>query len=55
MILTPVRFPGALLGAPVPTLLNSDQWDGYQADQKELIDHLAAQPDRLGDTVVLHR
>lgn len=54
VILTPVRFPGAVFGAPADqTLLNSDQWDGYQADQSELIGHLAAQPRRSGDAVVL--
>jgi phosphodiesterase/alkaline phosphatase D-like protein len=50
VILTPVRFPGALLQAPVPTLLNSDQWDGYQADQAEVIAGLRA---AKGDPVVL--
>jgi phosphodiesterase/alkaline phosphatase D-like protein len=54
VILTPVRFPSAALGLPPgQTLVNSDQWDGYQADQAELIGHLAAQPKRAGDTVVL--
>jgi phosphodiesterase/alkaline phosphatase D-like protein len=33
--------------------LNSDQWDGYQADQADLIAHLAAQPPAHGDAVVL--
>ena len=43
--MTPVRFPGAALGVPGDlTLLNSDQWDGYQADQADLIAHLGAQP-----------
>jgi phosphodiesterase/alkaline phosphatase D-like protein len=54
VIVTPVRFPGAALGAPADlTLLNSDQWDGYQADQAALIAHLAAQPAHAGDAVVL--
>ena len=54
VIVTPVRFPGAALGAPADlTLLNSDQWDGYQADQAALIEHFAAQPARAGDAVVL--
>ena len=35
------------------SLLNSDQWDGYQADQAELLEHLAAQPPEAGDAVVL--
>lgn len=54
VIVTPVRWPGAVLGVPtVPTLINSDQWDGYQADQQHLIDHLGAQPASAGDAVVL--
>jgi phosphodiesterase/alkaline phosphatase D-like protein len=54
VVLTPVRFPGAALGLPADlTLLNSDQWDGYQADQRELLSHLAAQPATRGDAVVL--
>jgi alkaline phosphatase D len=54
VIVTPVRFPGPALGVPsVPMLLNSDQWDGYQADQSELIGHLSAQPRAAGDVVVL--
>jgi alkaline phosphatase D len=54
VVLTPVRFPGASLGAPANlTFLNSDQWDGYQADQNSLIAHLAAQPAGHGDAVVL--
>jgi alkaline phosphatase D len=54
VIMTPIRFPGAALGLPADlTLLNSDQWDGYQADQHELLTHLAAQPARNGDAVVL--
>jgi len=54
VVLTPVRFPGAALGAPPNlTFLNSDQWDGYQADQAALIAHLGAQPPAAGDVVVL--
>jgi len=54
VVVTPVRFPGAALGIPtVPLLLNSDQWDGYQADQNDLIGHLQAQPPAAGDVVVL--
>lgn len=53
VILAPVRFPGAVLGAPGRVLLNSDQWDGYQADQTELLEHLANQPTSAGDAVVL--
>jgi alkaline phosphatase D len=54
VVMTPVRFPGAALGLPASlTLLNSDQWDGYQADQAELLSHLGAQPHEHGDAVVL--
>jgi alkaline phosphatase D len=54
VVLTPVRFPGAVLGAPANlTMLNSDQWDGYQADQSNLIAHCASQPPQAGDVVVL--
>ncbi len=54
VVMTPVRFPGAALGVPADlTLLNSDQWDGYQADQADLIAHLATQPTDHGDAVVL--
>jgi alkaline phosphatase D len=54
VVLAPVRFPGSALGLPPQlTLLNSDQWDGYQADQSGLIAHLGAQPAVAGDTVVL--
>ena len=37
VIFTPVRFPGAALGFPAGQYLNSDQWDGYQADQAALV------------------
>jgi alkaline phosphatase D len=54
VIITPVHFPGAAIGVPrIPILINSDQWDGYQADQDELIAHLGAQPAAAGDVVVL--
>ncbi len=54
VVMTPVRWPGAALGVPANlTLLNSDQWDGYQADQAELIAHFGAQPLIHGDAVVL--
>lgn len=50
-VMTRVRFPGAALGAPADVqLLNADQWDGYRADQRELIAHARAQ---ATDTVVL--
>ncbi len=54
VVMTPVRFPGAVFQLPASvTLLNSDQWDGYQADQKEVITHFAGRPAAAGDVVVL--
>ena len=54
VILTPLRFPGDLLGAPSGTkLLNSDQWDGYQADQADLTRYMSNRAARAGDCVVL--
>ncbi|MET0135097.1 MAG: alkaline phosphatase D family protein, partial [Kibdelosporangium sp.] len=54
VMLSPLRIPGALLGAPAAlTMINSDQWDGYQADQSALTAHLAGRPAQAGDVVVL--
>ncbi|CAN5575539.1 alkaline phosphatase D family protein [soil metagenome] len=54
VILAPIRFPGAVLGAPANLLLlNSDQWDGYQADQAALLARAGDQPAGVGDLVVL--
>jgi len=54
VVLAPVRFPGQAFGLPAGSVLvNSDQWDGYQADQSALIAHLGAQPRTNGDVVVL--
>ncbi|WP_018683745.1 alkaline phosphatase D family protein [Actinokineospora enzanensis] len=51
-VLAPVRFPGAAVGFPDQELMvNSDQWDGYRADQSALLGHLGAI--RSGDAVVL--
>ncbi|PPK63283.1 alkaline phosphatase D family protein [Actinokineospora auranticolor] len=53
-VFTPIRFPGAVVGFPDrPVIVNSDQWDGYGADQSALIAHLAAQPTSAGDAVFL--
>jgi alkaline phosphatase D len=52
VIFAPVRFPGALFGAS-GLFLNSDQWDGYQADQQQLVEHLAGLPAGAGDAVFL--
>lgn len=53
VMITPVRYPGAALGAPGVTFINADQWDGYAADQVSLLAHLSAQPAAAGDVVVL--
>ena len=53
VIFTPIRFPGAALGLPAGDYLNSDQWDGYQADQAALIAHLDAHDSGHGDAVFL--
>ncbi len=52
-VFSPVRFPGDALGVPGTTLLNSDQWDGYQADQATVIRRLDTAPPAAGDTVFL--
>ena len=53
VMVAPVLYPGAALGAPGLTFVNADQWDGYTADRRSLLDHLAAQPPAAGDAVVL--
>jgi alkaline phosphatase D len=54
VVAAPVRWPGAALGAPANlSLVNSDQWDGYQADQADLLAHLASLPAGAGGAVVL--
>jgi alkaline phosphatase D len=52
VMIVPFRIPGAVFGSPV-NLVNADAWDGYGADQRSLLAHLAAQPPEAGDTVVL--
>ncbi|MBA3523750.1 MAG: alkaline phosphatase D family protein [Geodermatophilaceae bacterium] len=52
-LFSPIRFPGDTLGVPGVTLLNSDQWDGYQADQASLIAELGAASAGAGDAVFL--
>ncbi len=52
VVFAPVRFPGLLFGAE-GTFLNSDQWDGYQADQAGLTAHLAGLPAAAGTAVFL--
>ena len=53
VMVAPVLYPGAALGAPGLTFVNGDQWDGYAADRASLLGHLAAQPATAGDVVVL--
>ncbi|HET9022364.1 MAG TPA: alkaline phosphatase D family protein [Ornithinibacter sp.] len=53
VMVSPVLYPGAALGAPGYTFVNGDQWDGYTADRTSLLTHLAAQPEEAGDAVVL--
>ncbi|HEY3014902.1 MAG TPA: alkaline phosphatase D family protein [Nocardioides sp.] len=53
VMVIPFRLPGAVLGAPGTTLVNADAWDGYGADQRAFLAHLAAQPAEAGDAVVL--
>ena len=53
VMIAPVLYPGAALGAPGLNFVNADQWDGYAADRASLLGHLAAQPDAAGDVVVL--
>jgi len=52
VMFSPVRYPGVLFGGS-GLFLNSDQWDGYQADQARLVSYLAAQPASCGDAVFL--
>ncbi len=52
VMIAPFRIPGAVFGSPVD-LVNGDAWDGYGADQADLLAHLAAQPAEAGDTVFL--
>ena len=53
VMIAPVLYPGAALGAPGLTFVNGDQWDGYAADRASLLGRIAAQPDEAGDVVVL--
>ncbi|KGN30764.1 hypothetical protein N802_06035 [Knoellia sinensis KCTC 19936] len=54
VMVSPVLYPGAVLGAPGLTFVNADQWDGYTADRTNLLTHAAAQPSAVaGDLVVL--
>jgi len=53
VVFAPVRFPGAALGLGGGRFLNSDQWDGYQADQAALVSHLDAHDSDHGDAVFL--
>ena len=54
VMVSPVLYPGAALGAAGYTFVNADQWDGYTADRTNLLMHAAAQPSgKAGDAVIL--
>ena len=53
VMIAPVIYPGAALNAPGLNFVNGDQWDGYAADRANLLGHIAAQPAKAGDVVVL--
>lgn len=54
VMVSPLAWPGQYLGAVQGTVLaNTDAWDGYRYQQKELLSHMAVQPKGNGDTVVL--
>ncbi len=59
VVLAPVRYPASAVGssngtsATNPYAFNSDQWDGYQADQAQIIAAFGAAPAAAGDVVVL--
>ncbi|MFL6165087.1 MAG: alkaline phosphatase D family protein [Ornithinibacter sp.] len=53
VMVAPVLYPGAALGAPGLTFVNADQWDGYAADRASLLGHLDSLPPEAGDVVVL--
>ncbi|CAM3895392.1 alkaline phosphatase [Kibdelosporangium persicum] len=48
VVLSPLMIPGPLLDLPPElTLINSDQWDGYRAQQADLVSHIAAQQNNV--------
>ncbi len=53
VVLSPNQLPGMFFGLPGANLINSDAWDGYQADQSAVIAHARAQPKSAGDTVFM--
>lgn len=53
VVFTRNELPGDLLGVPGANLVNSDAWDGYQADQAAVVAHAAALPRSAGDTVLM--
>jgi alkaline phosphatase D len=52
VVFSRTNIPGAVLGAPVD-LLNSDAWDGYQADQSAVVARAGSLPAAAGDTVFM--
>ena len=53
VVFSPTNIPGAIVGAPGVTLVNSDAWDGYRADQGTVIARAKAIPASAGDTVFM--
>lgn len=53
VVFGPNQLPGSVVGAPGATLVNSDAWDGYQADQAAVIALAKTLPAAAGDTVFM--
>lgn len=49
-----LAWPGEYSGFPRGSVMvNADAWDGYRADQQQLLRHMAHAPADAGDTVIL--
>lgn len=54
VMVSPLAWPGQYMGdVQGSVMINGDAWDGYRADQKSLLTHMARQPASSGDTVIL--
>ena len=54
VMVSPLAWPGQYMGdVQGSVMINGDAWDGYRADQKSLLTHMASQPPSSGDTVIL--
>lgn len=54
VMVSPLAWPGQYMGDVQGSIMvNGDAWDGYRADQKSLLTHMASQPASSGDTVIL--